>query len=363
MLGQLFNRYRTPRGRHRLASGRGVGSGRAGRLVIIASIAAGLVIAPPGASSAPALSVAADNGASVTNQHAVNDRMLDLTVASPSLNGETPVRLLLPPGWHSEPTRTWPVLYLMHGCCHDIDNDHWTNFAEAAEFFADKDAIVVLPGNGDSGYYSEHWNYGSADTRSNAEYFHTTELVQILQRGYRADTNRMAVAGLSLAGYGAMEYAARHPGLFKSAAAYSAYYLDTQIPGIPQAIYEMRKRNNHDPYALWGHWIFQGSIWREHNPAANVDNLRGTNLFVSSGTGLPGEHDKIDPNNLEAMILGPTLEGTIFASSLSFVEKARLRGVPVTTDFYPLGTHNWPYWNRELRVSWPVLAKGLGLPA
>lgn len=350
-------RSRFPRRGGRVVRGTAIAS--------VASVAACLLITTS-STAAPARVPTADNGARVIGQVQVNRWMRDIRVASPSLAGSTPVRLLLPRNWYSQPRRSWPVLYLLHGCCHDADNKHWTKYTDAARFFANKGVLVVLPGNGRAGYYSRHWNHGAADPRPDAEYFHTTELVQILRRGYRADTSRMAVAGLSFAGYGAIEYASRHPGLFKSAASYSGFFLDTQLPGIPDLIYQMRRRNGHDPYALWGHWLWQESIWREHNPAARPERLRGVNLFVSSGTGIPGEYDHVTLegilNNTEGAIIGSTVESAILASTLSFVTRLRLHGIPVTTDFVA-GTHNWPYWQRALHNSWPVLAKGLRLPA
>jgi S-formylglutathione hydrolase FrmB len=33
--------------------------------------------------------------------------------------------------------------------------------------------------------------------------------------------------------------------------------------------------------------------------------------------------------------------------------------VAVRTDFYGPGTHNWPYWQRELRRALPLLLRGM----
>jgi S-formylglutathione hydrolase FrmB len=50
-------------------------------------------------------------------------------------------------------------------------------------------------------------------------------------------------------------------------------------------------------------------------------------------------------------------------SSRSFTDRLRTAGIPVTVDYYGAGTHSWPYWQRALHQSWPVLASALGLPA
>ena len=44
-------------------------------------------------------------------------RTVDLTIASPAVGSAVAVRVLLPKRYAVEPTRTWPVLYLFHGCC------------------------------------------------------------------------------------------------------------------------------------------------------------------------------------------------------------------------------------------------------
>lgn len=356
-----FSTASPPTGTRRRVPGRRI---RGGVLAVVTALAACLLVTTSTGATAARIPTA-DNGAKVVGQRQVHRWMRDIRINSPSLGGSAPVRLLLPRKWYSQPRRNWPVLYLMHGCCSDADNKVWTKYTDAARFFANKDVLVVLPGNGRAGYYSEHWNYGAANTRPNAEYFHTRELVQILRRGYRADTTRMAVAGLSFAGYGAMEYAARHPNLFKSAAAYSGFFLDTQFPGVAELIYQMRERNGHDPHSLWGHWALNEDVWRKHNPAARAEQLRGVNLYVSSGTGVPGEHDNVTLdgllNHTEGAVIGTTMESAIFASTLSFVTRLRLHGIPVTTDFGS-GMHNWPYWQQALHNSWPVLAKGLRLP-
>src|SRR4029453_2267183 len=47
----------------------------------------------------------------------ISRRMWDVTVDSPAVGAQVRVRLLLPSASTDEPTRRWPVLYLLHGCC------------------------------------------------------------------------------------------------------------------------------------------------------------------------------------------------------------------------------------------------------
>ena len=55
--------------------------------------------------------------AAVVSEHRAGPRLVDLRVRSPALKRVASVRLRTPAGWRPDATRTWPVLYLLHGCC------------------------------------------------------------------------------------------------------------------------------------------------------------------------------------------------------------------------------------------------------
>ncbi|MEV1173380.1 hypothetical protein [Nonomuraea sp. NPDC049784] len=46
----------------------------------------------------------------------------------------------------------------------------------------------------------------------------------------------------------------------------------------------------------------------------------------------------------------------------AFVSSLRALGANVTANLYGPGQHNWPYWERELHRSFPLLMQSLGLP-
>lgn len=58
---------------------------------------------------------------------------------------------------------------------------------------------------------------------------------------------------------------------------------------------------------------------------------------------------------------GATDDLEAFLEEENRVTAARLRaaGVPLITDFYGPGTHSWPYWERELHRSLPMLLHAL----
>jgi diacylglycerol O-acyltransferase / trehalose O-mycolyltransferase len=271
------------------------------------------------------------DGARVVAERQVAPRIVDLTVRSPALGATAKVRLLTPDGWAARKAgRRWPVLYLLHGCCDTYDS--WTRSTDVADLPALRHVLVVMPEGGAVGFYS-NWRDGPA-----WETFHLVELRRILERAYGAGTPR-AIAGLSMGGLGAMDYAARHPGLFAAAASYSGVLHPLEHARWWLGLFSAETS---DPRAVWGDPGTDRSVWAAHDPTALASRLRGTRLFVASGDG--EGRGKRDP-----------IEATVHAESRAFVARLRKLRIPVRTDFYGRGTHSWPYWQRDLRRSLPLL--------
>jgi S-formylglutathione hydrolase FrmB len=190
------------------------------------------------------------------------------------------------------------------------------------------------------------------------------ELAQILERGLGAG-NRRAIAGLSMGGFGTMSYAARRPGFFRAAAAFSGV-LDTLHPTVAPlfpglyatwVLQAFLKPSGYDPLALFGDPTAQRDVWAAHNPADLVANLRGTKLFVSCGNGQLGP---LDPPGTDPSGLLVKLEGALFLQNQEFVARANRLGLDLTVDFYGPGTHTFPYWARELEKAFPLLMEAIG---
>jgi diacylglycerol O-acyltransferase / trehalose O-mycolyltransferase len=314
-------------------------------------LAAQLIATPSsaGASTGPWPTAAADDGAHVTAVSIVEPGMVDLTIASPALDGNAMVRLLLPDGWRARPHHKWPVLYLLHGCCDTYVS--WTRSTDVADIPALSRVLVVMPEAGQAGWYSNWWNYGR-DGSPAWETFHLTEVRQILERGWRAGTRR-AIAGLSMGGLGAIDYAARNPHLFRAAAAYSGA-LDTRYDAETEQYWMgFVSRYGYDPLRLWGDPVAQADVWKAHNPYDLIAGLRGTRVFVSSGTGQPGP---LDPPGTGVSVV----EQHMYDETRAFVARAGQLHIDVEADLYGPGTHSWPYWQRELHRSLPMLLRAIG---
>ncbi|GAA1988369.1 alpha/beta hydrolase family protein [Amycolatopsis minnesotensis] len=325
----------------------------------VVALAAGALMSIGAATAAPSPSpkqaAVADDGAKVVAEKQIDTRTLDLEIQSPALGANAKVRLLLPKGWMRGSSQTWPALWLLHGCCAVEDYESWTRYTDVAKFTEDKPAIVVMPSAGKIGMYSEWWNYGLS-AKPDWRAFHMTEVWQILQRGYGTGA-KSSVAGLSMGGYGAMEYATRYPGRFGAAASYSGA-VDVLAPGIPE-VTQLNMIAQGFPIwgVLWGDPWSQRARWEDHDPAFKTDKLRGTKLYVSAGNGDTGPLD--DPAGPPAA--GGLLESVALSNSRGFTDKLTQNGVPVTVDWYGAGTHTWPYWQFALHRSWPILASGMGI--
>ena len=313
--------------------------------LVLLLVVAGTVFA--GSSAAQA------EGATVVAENWLDSRDVDLTVHSPANDRDYPVRLLVPTGWSRTASRTWPVLYLLHGGNDDYTS--WTRETDIEAFSAAAQVLIVMPEAGRDAIYTDWYDTAGGPNAGLWETFHLTELWSLLQSSYRAGDAR-SVAGISSGGLGAVTYAARHPGMFKYAASYSGP-MNLFDPIMRQILLQTAADNGDDPNAIWGSPTGQAANWHQHNPLDLARSLRGTGVYLSSGTtGLPGD---LDPNGSWSPVQFG--EAVVGASNYAMKGVLFISFIPATTDLYLNGTHSWPYWQREMHASWPKLMSSLGV--
>jgi S-formylglutathione hydrolase FrmB len=286
-------------------------------------------------------------GARVVSEQRLDDRLVELTVHSPAVGRDVGVRLLLPPDFDRHPARRWPTLYLLHGCCDGGTGFRsWTDKTDVEELSARTNVLIVMPEGGPAGFYSD-WLAGPR-----WETFHLKELRRLVEREYRSGPRR-AVAGLSMGGFGALSYAGRHPGFFRAAASFSGVAHPTyEGPRSYEAVLGLLAGTGNDPLALWGDPVADADIWAAHNPYDLAPRLRGLKVYISSGNGQPGPLDPPDAGF-------DGLEQLLGEQSVAVAERLRETGVAVRTDFYGAGRHTWPYWERALHRSFPMLVRAI----
>jgi S-formylglutathione hydrolase FrmB len=263
----------------------------------------------------------------------LDSRLEQLAFRTPAVDGITDVRVLLPSGYASHPRRRYPVLYLLHGAIDDYSS--WTVRGDAEQLTAKYPVLVVMPDTGPTGDYS-NWYNGGAGGPPEWETYHVDQLIPWVDAHFRTKPSRAerAVAGLSMGGFGAMSYAARHPDLFAAAASFSGA-VDTNNP-LDIAV---------TPVSVWGPRATEEVRWRAHNPWDLAGNLRGISLTIRTGNGLTGG----------PFGGGDIVETTVRDMSVSFHDRLSQLAIPSIWDDYGPGGHDWPYWQRDLRETLPTL--------
>ena len=258
------------------------------------------------------------------------------------------MRILLPADYHSTRAR-YPVLYLLHGAGDTYAT--WTDQTDVEAFSASLPVIIVMPDGGhdaDAGFYSD-WLDGSRQW----ETFHVDVLRRYVERNFRTLPGRRhrALAGLSMGGFGAMSYAARHPELFEAAASFSGA-VDT-LWAVPAS--NVLYATHVVDVGVWGDPATHEALWRAHNPTDLARRLRHTALFLATGDGTRGgpAGDIDDPGSYG-------IETVVRAMTLDFARALEAAGASYAADFYAGGYHGWPYWERELHWALPQILQRIG---
>ncbi|HWE33078.1 MAG TPA: alpha/beta hydrolase family protein, partial [Solirubrobacteraceae bacterium] len=228
----------------------------------------------------------------------------------------------------------------------------WTTMGNAEQTTAGRPLIVVMPDislNGDGGGWCTNWPSG----KYSWETFHIGQLIPWIDHNLRTIASRAgrAIAGLSQGGFCSMSYAARHPDLFETALSYSgapdiAY--DTQAQALAEPVIEATAvgLDGEPAFSMFGDPVTEELNWHAHDPTTLAGNLRGMNLFMYSGNGLPGPLDTgLNP-------YGSVIEGGVSELTLLFHNRLQALKIPNLYDPYGPGTHSWPYWARDL--SWSI---------
>ncbi len=148
----------------------------------------------------------------------------NLSLPSKILNMERKYAIYLPPDYETS-TRSYPVLYLLHGG--GDDQTGWVQFGEVLNITdnAIKESkatpmIIVMP---DANTVRRGYANNATGTWLYEDFFFK-ELMPFVEKKYRIKGEKRfrAIAGLSMGGDGSFTYALHHPELFSSACPLSA---------------------------------------------------------------------------------------------------------------------------------------------
>ncbi|MGA8184144.1 MAG: alpha/beta hydrolase family protein [Terriglobia bacterium] len=232
---------------------------------------------------------------------------------------------ILPPGYHADKTRRYPVLYLLHGLGENDQMLIRSGGLNLVQDLWDRERIgqflIVTPDAGSS------FDINSRNGRERYADFFIQEFLPFIGRRYRALAGRKnrGIAGISMGGYGALHLAFRYPRLFGSVSAESAALFE-RIPAVtatgPQS-HALRMMlggafgSPPDP-----------AFWEQNSPLtlARTARLSGMKIYFDCGA-----------QDDYGFSRG--------ARALDHILKAR--GIPHEFHLYP-GGHNWVYFAAHL---------------
>jgi len=247
------------------------------------------------------------------------------TLSSVILKMDRKFSIYLPAGYESS-DRVYPVLYLLHpaGPANTIPNNQsWFYYGELKQFL-DKaisaggiaPMIVVTP---DANFGSKRISYfNDPEGDYNFEDFFFKEFIPFIEKNYRCRTEKgsRAIAGASMGGQAAIEYALHQPDLFSVTCAlsaavrkYEADYFKNRFPDVSE-----KKLTE---------WYLQyDAISYFENLPANTESK--TKWYI-----VCGDDDRLSANN----------------SLLHIAMKSK--GIPHEFRIHN-GAHDWSYWRNVL---------------
>ena len=255
------------------------------------------------------------------------------SIFSKKLNCWQKYNVYLPTGFEKS-EKQYPVVYLLHGLYGNYSNwdksggmklvaDELISSGEACEM------VIIMPNAGDSdvrnyqnGYFNvEDWPY---------EDFFYQEFLPEVEKKYRiiGDKEHRAIMGLSMGGGGSVVYSQRHPEMFSSCYAMSAW-LDNKMGEVGG------KNLKKDKLYIVAKSVSDNSAvdFVEKADEETVKKLRTVKWFIDCG----------DDDFL--MDLSVLLYQNMRAKKI----KAELR--------IRNGVHNWEYWHTALRTALPFASR------
>ncbi|MFI6218439.1 alpha/beta hydrolase family protein [Nocardia brasiliensis] len=305
----------------------------------------------------PAVTAGADPDSRILDVRPLGGRQLEVVVHSAAMN--KPITL-----WMSHPGAGAPALYLLNAVDGGEDGGPWMRRTDVADFFADKNVNVIVPIGGRASFYTDWLQDDPALGRNQWTTFLTRELPPLLESRF-AMTGRNAVAGLSMSATSALNLAIGAPGMYQAVGAYSGCPR-TSDAGAQALVTSQLAVFGANAANMWG--APDHPAWLAHDPTVHADRLRGVALYVSSGTGAPGEHDNISDTGVDGnplrlidrVLVGGVMETVVGGCTRPFVDRLHQLGIPVTANLRPAGTHAWTYWQDDVHLSWPLFAAAIG---
>ncbi|MDO4760535.1 MAG: alpha/beta hydrolase family protein [Corynebacterium sp.] len=301
-----------------------------------------------------------------------DERIAEYSIKSPSMLGrEIPVVVLKA----KDPNR--PVIYLLNGAGGGEQSVSWVTHTEALDFYWKKNVNVVIPMRGAFTYYVD-WVRDAQGTEyakgpQKWETFLTKELPSEIEPEIQADPNNRGIVGMSMSATSSLLLAERNEDFYNVVGSYSGCAATSKAFPSLFANFTM-ERDGETPESIWGPLGSDTNI--EHDALIQAEGLRGKTIYVSNGSGLISDREFYDnikikgekwietlASSSEVTVVGGIIEAATNACTHDLKAKLNQLDIPATFKFRNTGVHTWYYWEKDMKDSWPVYAKGFGIDA
>lgn len=247
---------------------------------------------------------------------------------------------ILPPSYDTGKTRTYPVLYWLHGLGENeqtfVDFGGWNLVENLQEKKHIGEYIIVIPDGGRSFYINSH------NGKMRYEDFFIREFLPAVEKKFRTKSGRAnrGIAGVSMGGYGALRFAFEYPNLFSAVSVHSAALLDRLPQNLPTQSRGMQ-RQLLIVAAVFGMPV-DAQFWEKNNPIQIARTAAGLNrlkIYFDCGTEDEYGFDR-------------------GAQALSDALKSR--GIAHEFHLYR-GGHGWAYLSEHAHASFGFQSRGFGL--
>jgi putative tributyrin esterase len=239
-------------------------------------------------------------------------RMEDVTFKSKALNREMHYRVFLPE--FLSPNKKLPVVYLLDGGGGNFRS--WSNYTNVSEY-ALKGLILVMP-QGDNSYYM---NSVEAPDEKFEDYM-TQDLIADVESRFPAKSGRenRAIIGVSMGGFGAVDYAFVHPDLYSFVGAISP------AVDVPSRRFTLRR---------YDQWLrFRHIFGPMDSPERDT---RDPFKLV----------EKANPQTTPYIYITAGEQESMFDPIKRFANRLKARGFQSEFHTKP-GGHDWQEWNQQL---------------
>ncbi|WP_254206282.1 alpha/beta hydrolase [Nocardia alni] len=320
--------------------------------VVFAAVAA-LALTPALAeAAAPSTPAVSPDGSHIDHTTSIDARRSLVYVYSAAMNRVIALDVLRA----ADDSAPRPTLYLLDGAEDGIGRDgsetSWDTKTDLIGFTADKNVNVVTVLDGRYSYYTDWQTDDPILGRNRWTTFLTRELPSVIDAAY-GTSGRNAIAGVSMSATSVLALAEAAPGLYGSVGSFSGCAQTSTDPGrrYVQAVVASGGGN---PWNMWGPDGSPGWAAKDPSTDANLQKLRGANLFISAGSGGADASGRTPPS-------GGLLESVVERCTRRLEASTTRLGIPATYRYVPRGQHAWPYWQQSLHAAWPGFARSLGI--